>query len=91
MTAEHQHHRQANPHLRAAFLKVVDNQLKANDPPETKETFDRLVAQGISEEDAKLYIAQAVGVETFEILKYQRPFNLKRYVDNLKRLPRPPR
>jgi hypothetical protein len=84
------HNQKANPHLKAAFLEVVDNQLKANDPPETRETFNRLVAQGISEGDAKLYIAQAVCVETFDILKHKRPFNLQRYVKNLARLPEPP-
>lgn len=80
-----------NPILRAQFLAVVENQLTANDPPETRETFDRLVSAGISEEDAKIYIAQAVCVEVLCILKQRRPFNLKRYVTNLKRLPEMPR
>ena len=86
-----EHDQQKNPHLKAAFLEIVDNQLRANDPPETRETFNRLAAQGISEADAKLYIAQAVAVETFDILKHKRPFNLQRYVKNLARLPEPPR
>lgn len=90
MATEHGHNQEVNPHLRAALLEVVDNQLRANDPPETSETFNRLIAQGISEEDAKLYIAQAVSVETFDILKHHRPFNRQRYVENLRRLPQPP-
>ena len=85
------HNQQKNPHLQAAFLEIVNNQLKANDPPETRETLNRLVAQGISEDDAKRYIAQAVCVETFDILKHKRPFNLQRYVKNLARLPETPR
>lgn len=40
-------HEESNPQLRASFLEVVDNQLKANDPPETRQTLDRLIAQGI--------------------------------------------
>jgi hypothetical protein len=80
----------ANPRLRAAFLQVVDNQLRANEPPETRATFDRLVARRISPEDAKLYIAQAVAVETYAILKHRKPFNRQRYVRNLERLPKPP-
>jgi hypothetical protein len=80
-----------NPILRAQFLEVVENQLKANDPPETRETFDRLLSEGISEEDAKIYIAQAVCVEVLCILKQRKPFNLKRYVTNLKRLPEAPK
>ncbi len=85
------HNQKANPRLKAAFLQVVDNQLRANDPPETRETFNRLVAQGISESDAKLYIAQVVSAETFDMLKHKRPFNRQRYVKNLTRLPEPPR
>jgi len=80
-----------NPYLKAAFLEVVENQLEANDPPEVREAFNRLVSQGISEEDAKLYIAQAVCVETYNILKHKRPFNLKRYTKNLRRLPKEPK
>ena len=52
-----------NPRLKRAFLGIVENQLKGGDPPETEETLRRLVAEGISEEDAKIYIAQAVCVE----------------------------
>ena len=64
---------ESNPRLKASFLEVVDNQLKANDPQETRQTLDRLIAQGISQEDAKIYIAQAVCVEVFNILKHNQP------------------
>jgi len=50
---------EGNPRLKTTFLQIVDNQLKANDPPETRQTLDRLLAQGFSREDAKIYIAQA--------------------------------
>ena len=80
-----------NPLLREQFLEVVENQLEAKDPPETRETFDRLVSEGISEEDAKIYIAQAVCLEALSVLKHRHPFNLKRYVKNLNRLPKEPR
>lgn len=79
-----------NPHLKTAFLETVENQLVDNDPPETRETLDRLIAQGMSEDDAKIYIAQAVSVEIFDILKHQREFNLDRYLKNLKQLPNEP-
>jgi hypothetical protein len=85
-----EHNQLVNPHLRAVFLEIVDNQLRANNPPETSETFNRLVAEGISEEDAKLYIAQAVCTETFYVLKHNQVFNHQRYVENLRRLPQPP-
>ena len=82
---------EVDPHLRATILEVVDNQLRDNDPPETRETFDRLVSEGISEDDAKVYIAQAVCVEIWDVLRSEKPFNLKRYLDNLRHLPEEPK
>ena len=55
-----------NPRLKASFLEVVDNQLKANDPPETRQTLDRLIAQGISQEDAKTYRLSGLGGHDME-------------------------
>lgn len=83
-------HEESNPRLRASFLEVVDNQLKANDPPETRQTLDRLIAQGISREDAKIYIAQAVCLEVFNVLKHNKPSDQTRYTRNLQRLPEEP-
>lgn len=76
--------------LKESFLEVVDNQLNANDPPESKQTLDRLIAQGISPEDAKLYIAQAVCLELFTAMKYKKPYAQERYIRNLHRLPKEP-
>ena len=81
---------ESNPRLKSAFMGIVDNQLKANDPPETKQTLDRLIAQGISREDAKIYIAQAVCVEVFNVLKHKEPSDQARYIRNLQRLPEEP-
>jgi hypothetical protein len=33
MATKPKHEQQENPHLKAAFLEIVANQLKANDPP----------------------------------------------------------
>jgi len=75
---------------RQAILDIVQNQIRDNNPPETKETLDRLVAEGISEEDATKLIACAVSTEIFHTLKYQETFNEGRYVENLKKLPKLP-
>ena len=37
-----------NPDLKSSILEVVDNQLKASDPPETRQTFDLLISEGYS-------------------------------------------
>lgn len=79
-----------NPRLKATILEAVSNQLRANDPPETKQTFDRLVSEGYSVEDAKIYIAQALCVEIWDALHNKNPYNRERYVKNLESLPEEP-
>jgi len=79
-----------NPYLQAAIFEVVDNQMEGGDPPETKETFDRLLGEGFSKEDAKKLIGQAICVEIYCIGKYKKEFNRERYLKNLRNLPREP-
>jgi hypothetical protein len=79
-----------NPRLQWAILEVVDNQLKANDPPETRETLDRLMAEGQTREDARKLIGQVVTHELFLLMKRKEMFNHERFVRNLRRLPAPP-
>jgi hypothetical protein len=81
----------ANPHLKAGFMEIVDNQLKENDLPETRETLARLISEGFSDESARMHIAAAVTVEVSNTLVHETPFNLARYVQNLKNLPNEPK
>ncbi len=78
------------PKLKAAILEAVNNQLNAGDPPETRQTFNRLIGEGISEKDARVYIGQAIAVEIFKVMKHGETFNLGRYCKNLSRLPEEP-
>jgi len=79
-----------NPHLRAAFLEVVENQLRDNNPPETKQTLDRLIKEGYSKDESKEMIGSVVATETFYVLKNQEPFNQERFVKALNKLPELP-
>ncbi len=79
-----------NPYLKSSILEVVENQLQANDPPETKQTFNRLISEGYSENEAKELIACIVSSEMFDILKKQEPFNHGRFVKALNELPKLP-
>jgi hypothetical protein len=76
--------------LRAAFFETVDNQIRDNDPPETKQTLQRLIAEGHSREEARRLIAYIVAYEIFGILKDSRPFDRVHYVAALRRLPELP-
>jgi len=64
-----------NPYLKSAILEVIENQLQANDPPETRQTYDRLISEGYSEVEAKKLIGCVVSSEIFVVLKKQEPFN----------------
>ena len=79
-----------NEIIREQILEVVKNQLRDNDPPETKLTYNRLIKLGYTDNDAKLLIGQCISVELFEIYKNQKPFNESRYIQNLKNLPKEP-
>jgi hypothetical protein len=76
-----------NPHLHAAMLEVVENQLEGNDPPETRKTFDRLIREGHSEEDAKKLIGCVIAAEMFYVMKQEKPFDSARFVEALNKLP----
>ena len=79
-----------NPYLKAAILEVVDNQLRDNDPPQTRQTYERLLATGLPEEEVKRLIACVVVSEIFDVLKNQELFDLDRFVAALDRLPKVP-
>ena len=75
-----------NVYLQHAVLEVVENQLRDNNPPETRKTFERLLRKGYSEEDAKKLIGTAVVSEVFYVLKEGKPYDEKRYIETLKKL-----
>jgi hypothetical protein len=76
--------------LRATLIEVIENQLRANDPPETRETLDRLKKEGHTYEEAMKLIACVLVNEIYDVMKSQTPHDNARYVANLKRLPELP-
>jgi len=68
-------------------MEVVDNQLRDGTPPETRQTFDRLLADGHTEEEARRLIACVVTSEIFDVLKNHQPYDEARYITALRRLP----
>ncbi len=75
---------------RALILGVVENQLRDNTPPETRETLERLMASGTSREEALRLIGCVLAAEIFDVLKHQREYDRQRYVDRLHDLPKLP-
>ncbi|AUS06604.1 hypothetical protein [Pseudotamlana carrageenivorans] len=81
---------ETNEKLREQIFDIIKNQLKDNTPPETKETFDRLIKEGFDDFQSRQMIGQCLAVEIFEVMKYGKPYNNKRYVKNLLALPKEP-
>lgn len=79
-----------NPALRAAVLQFVEKQLTTGNPPETRQTLERLVSMGYSPEGAINLIATAVASEIFEVMARGEAYNAERYRAALDRLPRLP-
>jgi hypothetical protein len=79
-----------NEILRNQIFEIINNQIKGNDPPETKITYDRLIKQGFSDVETKQFIGQCIAVELFQALKFKKPFDEKRYIRNLNNLPKEP-
>jgi hypothetical protein len=76
--------------LNKAILQVVDNQIRDGNPPAAKETFDRLVGEGIARDEARRLIGCVVASEIFDILKHLQPYDENRYVKALRKLPELP-
>ena len=67
---------ESNPHLQAAIIKVLENQLRNDDPPQTGQTFKRLIEAGHSEKEAKRLIACVVSAEIFDVRRKMNPSTL---------------
>ena len=78
---------ETSPILKRVIIETVENQLRDNNPPETRLTLQRLESEGVSTEDAKKFIGCAISTEIFNIGKNKEEFNLERFVKNLQKLP----
>ena len=79
-----------NDNLREQIFEIIKNQLKDNNPPETKQTFNRLRKQGFDDFQTRQMIGQCLAVELFEVMKNRKPYNNERYVKSLLALPKEP-
>ena len=79
-----------NELLRDQIFGIIENQIEANDPPETRETLERLRKEGYDEFTAKQLIGQCVTVELYDVMQNGNAFDEERYIQNLKNLPKEP-
>ena len=72
------------------IFDVINNQIRDGTPPETKATYDRLLAEEYPEEEVMKYIGSVVSSEIFSVVKEGRTYDEQRYVAVLRALPRLP-
>lgn len=72
---------------RAALVEIVENQLRDNTPPVTRQTLQRLQTEGYSRTDAVHLIVCALSAEIFEMLEVKRVFDKAHYASLLEALP----
>jgi uncharacterized hydantoinase/oxoprolinase family protein len=70
-----------------AVFEAINNQIENNDPPETKQTYDRLMKEIKNHDEVMEYLGVVMRSEILDILKSKKPFDRKRYVERLNRLP----
>ena len=81
---------ETNPELGKLIVEVVKKQIRDNDPPETRQTFERLKSEGHSADEARRLLATVVAVEIFHMMRDRETFHRERFVWNLAHLPREP-
>ena len=81
---------EGSENAQAAIFEIIENQIRDNSPREIRQTLERLLSEGQTEEEAMKLIGCVVAVETFEIMKHKKPFNESRYVENLSKIPEMP-
>jgi len=82
--------RPPNPALSTAILEIVDNQLAAGLPIETRQTYDRLVGDGYTSEESRRLIGCVVVSEIIQVAQRHEPYDEGRFVAALYRLPKLP-
>lgn len=74
----------------AALFEAVETQVNAAEPPEARETYDRLVGQGYSHEETMKLMACVLVEEVFGVVKNGREYDHQAYVEGLAALPKLP-
>jgi len=74
---------ETNPLIGEEMKMVVRNQIRQNDPPETKQTYDRLIKEGFPKDEVMRQLAVVVAAEIYDVTKNKEPFNQERYIKRL--------
>lgn len=79
-----------NEMLRNSLFETVDEQIRLNDPPETKMTYDRLIGERFDDFTAHQLIAQCILFEMVEVMNGAKKVDNDRMIRHLNDLPKEP-
>ncbi|HEY6410399.1 MAG TPA: hypothetical protein VIY29_23350 [Ktedonobacteraceae bacterium] len=72
--------------MKEVILEVVENQIRNGNPPETRQTLERLMAVGYTRQQAIEMIGSALVGELWAILHDRKPFDRARFTALLEQL-----
>jgi hypothetical protein len=73
--------------LKEALFETVQGQIDNGSPPETKETYEKLLLTGHTREQALRLIASVMLAEMNMVMQSRKPYSEERYVKALQKLP----
>jgi hypothetical protein len=76
----------ASPVVHATFHQLIESQLAANEPTETRQTLEALLVQGITRHEAVHRIAAIYSQELYPVLAKRRDFDQPGYERKLRQL-----
>ncbi|REJ96627.1 MAG: hypothetical protein DWQ34_03630 [Planctomycetota bacterium] len=76
--------------IRTHLFEIINIQMRSGEPPETKQTYDRLISDGHPQEEVMKMLACVVMSEIFGALKNKQPYDHQRYTAALRALPELP-
>ena len=72
-------------------MRIVEEQITSNVPPEVNLTYSRLTSTGYTDEESRLLIAQCVAADIMHAMDTNQPQNAEHYIACLKQLPTSPK
>lgn len=76
-----------NTIAREALFEIIENQMRNGTPPDTKQTYERLIAAGYCRDETMKMLAFVLHTELNDMVQAEESFNENRYVAALHALP----
>lgn len=83
-------HKEGKESVREALFETIENQMREDNPKETRLTLERLMREGLPKGEAMRLIAFALVRELNSMLKTGKPFDQASYIHALKALRKKP-